>query len=184
MPTFYPPLAHTSEVIVTDSTSTPYARLTFLVDLGQDEGVDGVYQLWTDLPDLDEHGKPLYAEGEWHEITFTTLPAPAAERDTSSSTAFQLPAILSTLQLGKALHAIIHIPARPASYSYTLRQVKGSGEIIWLGGEGSNGTVHVKTGDAGRDLVIESGVWDELALAKGRKIDWRGIAVEVNEGAR
>jgi hypothetical protein len=185
MPTFRPPLFHTSEVIANDPSSTPFVRLTFSVSLDNDEGVDGVYQLWTDLPNLNDKGEPLFSAGEWHEINFIALPTPDSGSSSSSGGITLQPISVSpeSTEASQRLYAIIHIPSNPAFYSYTLRHAKSSGEIVWLGSDGSNGTVNIKQGETSKEVVIEAGPWDGL-VADMEDVKWNGVAIVMDHHDR
>lgn len=178
MPTFRPPLYHTSEVITGETSSTPFAKLTFTVNLDNDEGVDGVYQLWTDLANVNDEGQPLYSPGEWHEITFAPLPSPPSSEGTAStpSASINLSPRPSPQLPSSSLYAVVHIASTPASYSYTHRQVKGSGDIVWLGSDGSNGSINVRHGDRSDQVVVDAGPWDG-SLKNNEEVKWDGVAV-------
>jgi hypothetical protein len=183
MPTFQPPLYHTSEVITNGSTSNPYVQLTFTANT-DNEDVNGTYQLWTDLANVDESGKPLYSQGEWHEITFiATVPPTQTGESSSSSSTITLRSRPTPSTSSTPLSAVISIPSTPASYSYTLRQVKPSGEIVWLGSDGSNGSIHVKHSETAPKALGQSGVWEGVTedLKNAR---WTSIAMTTDTSSR
>jgi hypothetical protein len=79
------------------------------------------------------------------------------------------------------LRVVATIPVTAGqSYGYTFRRVFNNGEIHWLGGEGSNGTIVLDASGAGDEAAEEwSGSLEEIQDGK-----WEGIAVELrsNEG--
>lgn len=71
MPSFRPPLGQTTAALVHSAAQSPFVKLTFIAELGEHEHIDGVIEIWTNLPNVDEEGKPLHGQEEWHAIPFS-----------------------------------------------------------------------------------------------------------------
>ena len=162
MPTFLPPLGHTSTATFPFPSTSPsptsspsYVQLNFLAELAIDEHIDGHYELWTDLADLESSGEARAATGVWHAIQYDLV-----EKDGE-----------------RYLLACAVIRAEEATYAYTLRLVKGSGEVHWMGNGGDNGVVRILGREKGQEAVVGSGKWEGYTAPEGEgRLEWSGIA--------
>lgn len=157
MPNFRPPLGHASKATFPSSASGTYLQLNFIASLAPNETVDGSYQLWTDIHNLGPNGEPTAAKGEWHAIPYDLVESPQ----------------------GRYLVAQPVVTARLESFSYTLRLVKGNGEIIWLGSGGDNGSVSVEEGSEKEDKVFGERNGE---MGSSEEVKWTGIATSLRSG--
>ena len=166
MPTFRPPLGHTSAATVpssagADAERQPYLQLNFLAELAPNEHVDGVYELWADIADLDASGHSLAAAGEWHAIPY--------EQKEEGGERYLL------------ARPVVH--ASEGKFAYTLRLVKGNGEVVWLGSGGDNGVVEVKEGgiaSGDKEKLSVTSAW-EGKVDGGEGLKWTGIAASLQQ---
>jgi len=149
MPTFLPPLSHTSNVSpAADPSKLAYIRLDFHLTLGSGEDTCCHWEIWTNIPSLNEHGELISPHGQWHGIAFSPLPAPSSVKPQTSASSSaitlnappkeDLPRDLTVLR-GRAIVA----PKPGAEFAYTYRRVYPDGGIEWLGGSGSNGVIRI-----------------------------------------
>ncbi|WVQ64041.1 uncharacterized protein L199_002200 [Kwoniella botswanensis] len=197
MPTFHPPLAHTSHVPIPQTASHAYVQLNFFATFTDGEDESGSWELWTDLPRLDDQGNPTSQPGEWRAAQFQPY-IPPSPQDTKQKHKHQQTngdATASPLYLKasagypspttpgqKTFYLSIVLPALPdQQYSYTYRHITSSGETQWLGGMGGNGSIKLNGDDV--EPKIEGpkvGSWSEN-LDGVKESGWYGIAIELQK---
>ena len=149
MPTFHPSLGSTIFVRHTStSDDDSFAHITFHAKYAADEDRSGLWQVWTNLPLLDEQGESFFSVGEWHAMTLSepVNNKPLSENQHHRTTALELHASHSApndiiLTAAGVIDATIL-----RAYSFTFRRVFGNGDVHWLGYDGGNGSIEV-TGD-------------------------------------
>ncbi|WWC73229.1 uncharacterized protein I206_107195 [Kwoniella pini CBS 10737] len=186
MPRFHPPLSHSSTIHI-DSTH-PYIQLNFFAVFAEGEDLSGSWQIWSDLPQLDEHGATISRPGEWTATDFRSFLPSIPKVDESqhingslSNTAIHVRSrtdIHITSSGPPTLFASIIIPATDgARYSYTYRHITPSNEIHWLGGVGGNGIIRMTEGERVNDTKDGStGIWSEVYANLANKT-WAGFAL-------
>ncbi|WWC91341.1 uncharacterized protein L201_006284 [Kwoniella dendrophila CBS 6074] len=157
MPTFHPPLAQETNVDISTTSSYPYVQLNFFATFTDDEDSTGSWEIWTDLPRLNDQGAIISELGEWRAIPFE----PCADSQAGPTT-FALSSV---------------IPASVGhQYSYTYRHITTFGETRWLGGMGGNGFIKITEGQSKEDKEIKCGSWSERPEGL-KKSEWKGIAI-------
>ncbi|WWC64166.1 uncharacterized protein I303_106774 [Kwoniella dejecticola CBS 10117] len=185
MPVFRPPLAYTSLVYAV--SHNPFIQLNFLATFADKEDHSGSWEIWTDLPRLDDFGAPISQPGDWTAVQLHpyTQPGPSNPGhhqpidQISSNVTIQIKAKSDGLIVAPddvTYLASLIIPATVGrEYSYTYRHITAAGETHWLGGMGGNGIVKVDMG--ARDSFegeIKTGRWSDGAEMDGT---WTGSAL-------
>lgn len=193
MPSFQSPLSYTSRLDVHPSPAEPaYVHLTFLATFDENEDTSGTWEIWTDLPLLDEKGKVTSDEGSWRSIAFQPVEigkAPVVNGSTSdevphsssSTLALEATSLPETLRESVTRMSLsLSIPASAGqTYAYTYRRVLPSGETHWLGGEGSNGVISVVEGTMHGTQIGESSWQGERPADES--VTFTGVGIEVLE---
>ncbi|WRT68931.1 uncharacterized protein IL334_005913 [Kwoniella shivajii] len=188
MPDFHPPLAHSSDVTVSSNSSHPYIQLNFFATFNEDEDSSGSWEIWTDLPRLDDHGHALSQPGEWRSIQFKNydksaiLPCGNGSNGISDQTIH-----IKTLDdypvptTGpRTMYLSTVIPASTGQeFSYTYRHITTSGETHWLGGMGGNGAIKMIEGEIqAKNDETKVGDWSEKPEGLNR-VSWIGFGIEL-----
>ncbi|WVW79201.1 hypothetical protein I302_101167 [Kwoniella bestiolae CBS 10118] len=192
MPAFHPPLAHTSHVPIPTTSSHPYVQLNFFATFADEEDTAGSWELWTDLPKLDDQGNIITQPGEWRAAQFQPYLSPTPHSNGHAHTNGDLTTPVVHVKAFEGYPSAPHNPKTfylsivvPASIgqesSYTYRHVTPSGETHWLGGMGGNGFIKLD----GRETEAQSegpraGAWSD-AIDRVDDIGWHGIAVELQK---
>jgi len=156
MPSFRPPLSHTSHVSSalprsSESGEASYISLDFFLTFQPEEDQSGSWEIWTDIPALHyATGGTDTAIGEWHAIPFKSIDQEETQAKESANPSepslITLPAPASVddacCQYTLRANAVIY-PVAQAVYAYTYRRVLLDGNIQWLGGEGTNGVIQL-----------------------------------------
>jgi hypothetical protein len=177
MPVFNPPLGRETTIPLSSSDHDRYVHLSFTLAFELGEDASGSWELWTDIPDVNDDGHLITGLGEWRAVPFAPIPSTQAINDQASNSdasnreglVITLPPALTTppLPITHTLITEMVVPANNASYFYTHRRVLGSGETQWLGNGGDNGVVRV--------LECEN-------LTKHVEMkEWKGIGIELRE---
>ncbi|WVR09167.1 hypothetical protein IAU60_006229 [Kwoniella sp. DSM 27419] len=185
MPTFYPPLAHTSEVHVTSSADHPYFQLRFSAVFADGEDASGSWEIWTDLPHLDEQGNLSSASAEWRAVALVAASTKtgslvAHANGHSDDTAHQKASdsVTTVADPTSLSHFAIIKTTAGSEYSYTYRHITSSGETHWLGGMGGNGFIKLVEGSGAAESTGEqSGSWLER-LPEIETLRWYGVGIE------
>jgi len=152
MPSFQPPLSHTSNVLSTSASPNDdtYLSLDFFLDFEPEEDQSGQWEIWTDIPSLvGADGNPNEAMGGWHAIRFHSVnqnsssETESEQTDSPSSIKLSAPSEINAQAIHTLRANAIIAPDTDATYSYTYRHVFPDGNIHWLGGEGSNGVIQL-----------------------------------------
>lgn len=176
MPVFNPPLGRETTIPITSSDHDRFVHLSFTLAFEIGEDASGSWELWTDIPDVNDEGHLVSGPGEWRAVSFAPIQpihdAIAVHSDASNEEGLIItlpPASLTTapLPINHTLVAEMVVPADTASYFYTHRHITESEETKWLGNGGDNGVVRV--------LEIES-----ITKHMERK-EWNGIGIELRE---
>ncbi|OCF31370.1 hypothetical protein I317_01174 [Kwoniella heveanensis CBS 569] len=185
MPVFHPHLAHASEVFIDTDPSLPFVQLNFHAVFEENEDLDGTWEAWTDLPQVDKDGNVISQPAEWRAIPF--------EPHTNQSTAPQANGYKTDDRL--VIEALKDYPSPPAStrrlrfavtvpasagseFAYTYRHITKSGETHWLGGPGGNGFIRLISGPAKEsDQWTASGSWSERPSSVD-ETQWYGVGIE------
>ncbi|OCF72581.1 hypothetical protein I204_06963 [Kwoniella mangroviensis CBS 8886] len=197
MPTFNPPLAHTSHIPIPRTASQPYVQLNFFAAFPDGEDESGSWELWTDLPRIDDQGNIISQSGEWTAAQFQPY-IPPSPQDTkqkhkhqqTNGDATASPIYLKasagypplTTPVQKTYYLSIAVPALPdQQYSYTYRHITSSGETHWLGGMGGNGSIKLNGDDVEPKIEgPKAGSWSEN-LEGVKESDWYGVAIELQK---
>ncbi|WVF65685.1 hypothetical protein IAT40_000416 [Kwoniella sp. CBS 6097] len=185
MPVFHPPLAHVSQIPITPDPSLPFVQISFYATFADDESLDGSWEIWTDLPNVDKEGNVTTQPGEWRAIAFEPYPhrsfAPQANGHRSDALVVEAlktyptpPAPTRTLQF------TVNVPADVGSeFAYTYRHINSSGETHWLGGLGGNGAIKLIKGNAeeGITQTVSSGNWSDRASSVN-ETQWYGVGID------
>ncbi|KAK8843421.1 hypothetical protein IAR55_007078 [Kwoniella newhampshirensis] len=191
MPTFHPPLACTTSVPIPAATSTDsFVHLNFFVTFKSQEDSSGSWEIWTDLPRLDDQGRVIAEPGEWRAETFNLYQDVSLleqEGDDSdghlASPTVHLEALdahPSAAKNPKTLYLSATVPASvDTSYSYTFRHVTEGGDIQWLGGVGGNGFIKLENGEVEvKEEPLTAGQWANNP-SNLEKLDWRGVGIDL-----
>lgn len=173
MPDFNPPLGTTTQIHVPSETSeSTLVDLSFFLTFAENEDTSGTWEIWTDLPQLADDASVM-KEGEWRAINFQPIQVEEQEDISIDSSAILLQATTEEIQSSTETTYILPIlipKTIDRTYAYTYRHVLESGEVHWLGGEGSNGVIVVQEGE------------DQAADGGQREGDgWQGIGLEMTE---
>lgn len=177
MPTFNPPLGRETTVPITPEDHDRFVHLSFSLTFEIGEDASGSWELWTDIPDVNDDGQLITGPGEWRAVPFLSPPSlntatEAAAEDATKKEGFVItipaaPIASVPLPLNHTLIARMVVPAHNASYAYTHRRVMESGETRWLGNGGDNGVVRIIQCEA-----IEKHV---------ERKEWKGVGIELHE---
>ena len=185
MPTFYPRLSQSIHIpIGSTKQDKPFIHLSFFATFHGDEDQTGSWEIWTDLPLLNERGERENAIGEWRTIKLS----PPIEEVQSNSTVDDIdqvtPLIDLTYSASKSIEAeipwptitaSIAVPAIPEVYAYTFRHILPSGDIQWLGAEGSNGVISII-----EEMASTEKTKSEVTFSHDQDHRWEGFAVGLN----
>lgn len=178
MPVFNPPLGRETTIPLSTSDHDRFVHLSFTLAFELGEDASGSWELWTDIPNVNDQGQLTTGPGEWRAVPFAPIQSILStgddhETDASSNEGLVItlpPApSASILPIDHTLIAEMVVPANIASYFYTHRRVMESGETHWLGNGGDNGVVRV--------LECET-----LTKHVERK-EWKGIGIELRDDA-
>jgi hypothetical protein len=178
MPTFNPPLARETTVPITSSDHDRFVHLTFTVSFQDFEDASGSWELWTDIPDVDDKGNLVTGAGEWRAVAYTP-PQDMATIAPNTQDPYEaikeglvmaVPPVMiipDTLPAGHSLVAHMVVPAHTAPYHYTHRRVLNSGEVCWLGNGSDNGALR----------IVEC----ESITKNVEQKEWKGVGIELKE---
>lgn len=139
--TFYPPLGQDTRLSVLPHLDV--AELKFTTSFESTDAFDEFnrdsarVELWTDAR----------KDGQWVGIPF---------QDFNSGGALAFPPLDNDKRNTLQLHAIVSVPLSgrgPSGFSYTFRLVYPSGQIVWLGGYGRDGSITLERGDSRISLL-------------------------------
>jgi hypothetical protein len=178
MPIFNPPLGRETTIPITSSDHDRFVHLSFTLAFELGEDASGSWELWTDIPDVNDDGQLVTGPGEWRAVPFAPLPTThnKSDNDNHASGASIKKGLVVTLPpapfaasvpIDHTLFAEMVVPANIASYFYTHRRVLESGETQWLGNGGDNGVVR----------VLECGAITKHVERK----EWKGVGIELRE---
>ncbi|WVQ93332.1 hypothetical protein IAU59_000400 [Kwoniella sp. CBS 9459] len=186
MPLFHPPLAHVSQIPVTVDPSLPFVQLSFYAVLDENEDVNGAWEIWTDLPKVDDQGNVISQPAEWRAIAFEAdvhrPVAPVTDGHHSDSLlikAFDNYPVAPSQP--RTLSFTLSVPANVGSeFAYTYRHITQSGETHWLGGPGGNGAIKLVDGaaeGAGATQSVVAGRWSDRPEDVVEN-QWYGVGIE------
>jgi hypothetical protein len=174
MPTFNPPLARETSVPVKSDDHDRFVHLSFTLLFEVGEDASGSWELWTDIPNVNDQGELTTGPGEWRAVRFEARQPPVTvggnaspQQDKNSITLPPTPITPPVLPVDPTLLAEMVIPAHNASFSYTYRRVLQSGETQWLGNGGDNGIVRVFENETASPLIQDK--------------EWKGVGIELKE---
>ena len=178
MPVFNPPLGRETTIPLSSTDHDRFVHLSFTLAFELGEDASASWELWTDIPDINDDGHLVTGPGEWRAVPFAPIQSTQVINDGQASTSdasnkeglvITLHPALTTppLPIDHTLIADMVVPANNASYFYTHRRVMGSGETHWLGNGGDNGVVRVLECEATSKHV--------------ERKEWKGIGIELRE---
>ena len=178
MPVFNPPLGRETTIPLSSTDHDRFVHLSFTLAFELGEDASASWELWTDIPDINDDGHLVTGPGEWRAVPFAPIQFTRVINDGQASTSdasnkdglviILPPAPLTTpLPIDHTLIAEMVVPANNASYFYTHRRVLGSGETHWLGNGGDNGVVRVLECEATSKHI--------------ERKEWKGIGIELRE---
>jgi hypothetical protein len=147
---------------------------TLLFEPGED--ASGSWELWTDIPNVDNKGDLTTGPGEWRAVTFESRQTTNGHVKQDSSKAIDkdgmmvlpsTPVTPPSLPLDPTLLAEMVVPAHNAHFSYTYRRVHESGDTQWLGNGGDNGIVRVFENDTASPQIQQK--------------EWKGVGIELKD---
>jgi len=176
MPIFNPPLGRETTIPLASSDHDRFVHLSFTLAFELGEDASGSWELWTDIPDVDDEGHFSTGPGEWRAVPFAPIPSlhdiveiKDSDASNEDGLVITLPPALSNapLPVDHTLIAEMVVPANTASYFYTHRRVLEAGETQWLGNGGDNGVVRVLECEATSKHI--------------ERKEWKGIGVELRD---
>ncbi|WVQ75433.1 hypothetical protein IAR50_005058 [Cryptococcus sp. DSM 104548] len=193
MPGFYPSIDQIKTVRVPPGARDGYVHLNFFAVFEDEEQPEGQWEIWTDLPFLDEKGNPPANKGEWRSKAFYPVAVPrgavnGVDKANGASTAS---IVIQSLNISKqappiaTLTSLLVIPVElHRDFAYTFRHVRPDGRIHWMSGMGGNGVVRLKASDKTDEAgPIKSGAYPpyHYVFEDSLDWDWRGVAVTLHE---
>lgn len=194
MPSFQPPLSYVSTVHIPPSASDQtYAHLTFLATFNHNEDASGTWEIWTDLPVVDQGGTVTSEPGSWRGLAFSSVdigkalvnshPTDGHPVSDKNGPIIQLESSLSPEPVKEDVTRMslsVSIPAQASQhFAYTYRRILSSSETHWLGGEGSNGVIHFEEGPLNGKRVGDASWQGEPP--DDESVIFGGIALEIKD---
>nr|ODN90676.1 hypothetical protein L203_01787 [Cryptococcus depauperatus CBS 7841] len=165
MPDFYPSILENREIKVSPENQVDFIHIQFFAIFPVGSPIpDGKWQIWTDIPFVNDD-QPVN-DGEWRERDFGILTRPSEAPKSSSnldkSSSGAVITIPATKLLSKpeppilGLTLVVPTSCVGRTYSYTFRHIDPSGAIQWFSEMGVNGIINIKRISSAQKQVIQS----------------------------